>query len=95
MYSQYGRGITSAVNRDLPNLSARLRATSGSVQSLGQLGRGQADIAFTRADSAQEFRAGRADIVALARLYDSYVQVVVRDDSSVRAIVSPRPAKTP
>lgn len=95
VYFQYGRGIKRAVDAHLSRLRGRVLETSGSVENLRHLRDGAADVAFTRADSALDElgtdpSAGRVPIVALAKLYDSYVQVVVLADSRIARLADLR-----
>jgi TRAP transporter TAXI family solute receptor len=86
VYERYGRGLRLVIERRLPRLRARAIATAGSVENLERVGDGRADIGFTRADSASDMLRGNTSIVALARLYDSYVQVVVRPGSGISSV---------
>ena len=87
VYFRYGDGLARVVRRHLPALAARAVSTSGSVDSLRRLRDGSVEVAFTRADSVEnELRGKPSGIVALARLYDSYVQIVVRADSRIRTL---------
>lgn len=92
VYARYGDGLTRAIGAHVPRLSATVRHTDGSIQNLQLLAAGRVDIAFALADSAADARAGSGrfrrpvDVVALARLYDNYVQVIVRDDSDIRTL---------
>ncbi|GLZ31539.1 C4-dicarboxylate ABC transporter substrate-binding protein [Lentzea sp. NBRC 105346] len=53
-------------------------ATGGSQDNLDRLRKGEVDLALTLADSATP------DLVALGRVYENYLQLVVRADSPVR-----------
>lgn len=91
VYYEYGRGIEAVIGARLPRLRARTIRTSGSVDNLRRLRDGTADIAFTRADSVLQERdsarsPARVRVVALAKLYDSYVQVVVLASSPIRQL---------
>ena len=92
VYWPYGRAIAKAVNRHLPALRASALTTQGSVENLQRLDEGQADVAFTLADTAGPAKAGTppfssaVPVVALARIYDDYVQVIARADSGLRSV---------
>jgi TRAP transporter TAXI family solute receptor len=86
VYDVYGRAIARAVTAYLPDLQASATSTHGSVENLKLLSSGRADVAFARSDSASAAARGGARIVALARLYDAYLQVIVRKDSAIRSI---------
>ena len=52
--------------------------TGGSVENLALLATGRADLGLTLADTASGALAGGADLVALGRVYENYMQLVVR-----------------
>lgn len=89
VYLVYGTELASILSRELQPLSAVAAQTEGSVKNLDRLVAGRADVGFTLADSAALALAGKkpftrpARIAALARLYDDYLQIVVRDDSDI------------
>lgn len=86
VYDVYGRAVVRAINRYLPDLRATARSTHGSIENVTLLKRGVAAVGFVRSDSAKPPAEQGAPIVALARLYDAYLQVIVRKDSGLRAI---------
>lgn len=90
VFNPYGKGLRELVDRRLPRLRATTIETSGSVRNLELLRSGAVDVAFTRADSAEDAGAADAGILALARLYESYLQVVVLDDSPIRTLADLR-----
>lgn len=92
VYAEYGAGYADLIERRLPDASARVLHTGGSVDNLRRVGAGEARAGFTLADSAADAVAGhtpftrRVPVVALAALYDNYVQLVVPADSQVRSV---------
>ncbi|MGI5399201.1 TAXI family TRAP transporter solute-binding subunit [Streptomyces sp. CA-135486] len=92
VYAEYGAGYADLIERRLPDVSARVLYTGGSVDNLRRLGAGEAQVALTLADSAADALAGRAPfkgrvpVMALAALYDNYLQLVVPADSPVRSV---------
>lgn len=92
VYADYGAGYADLVERRLPGASGRVLHTGGSVDNLRMVAEGRADAGFALADSAADAFAGQAPfrerlpVVALAALYDNYVQLVVRDGSSVHEV---------
>ncbi|MFI2433029.1 TAXI family TRAP transporter solute-binding subunit [Streptomyces sp. NPDC018693] len=92
VYADYGAGYAQLIESRLPDVSARVLHTGGSVDNLRRVAAGQAQTGFTLADSAADAVAGRPPfsgklpVVALASLYDNYVQLVVREDSPVRGV---------
>ncbi|MFE9582163.1 TAXI family TRAP transporter solute-binding subunit [Nocardia sp. NPDC006044] len=63
--------------------------TSGSQENLTLLARGQADAALALSDSVRD----TTDQVALGRVYENYLQLVVRSDSSIRSVAELRGAR--
>ncbi|MEV4124657.1 TAXI family TRAP transporter solute-binding subunit [Nocardia sp. NPDC049707] len=61
--------------------------TSGSQENLAMLANGQVDAALTLADSLQS---ERAPMVALGRVYENYLQLVVRSDAPIQQVTDLR-----
>lgn len=92
VYAKYGEGLATAIGRYVPELTATVRGTDGSIENLRLLGSGRVQIAFSLADAAADAYGGRGrfrervPVRALARLYDNYVQVIVRDTPDIREL---------
>lgn len=92
VYRVYGRELARVLDKDLKPLRAQDVHTDGSVENLKLLSADRAEVVFTLADSASLALAGKAPftrpakIVALARLYDDYLQIVVREDSDIERL---------
>ncbi|MGK5530212.1 TAXI family TRAP transporter solute-binding subunit [Streptomyces sp. URMC 129] len=88
VYARYGQLLRGQLARDAPGLDLTLDPSAGSVQNLRRLVSGEADVAIATADSIATYQAedpeGAARLRACARLYDDYLQLVVRADSPVR-----------
>lgn len=82
VYLAYGTGLADALTARLPRLTPVVLETDASVQNLEMLTAGDADVAFALADAAA---AHADDLVALARLYENYLQLVVPASSPVRS----------
>ncbi|MEU1376663.1 TAXI family TRAP transporter solute-binding subunit [Streptomyces triculaminicus] len=89
VYAKYGDLLKEDLARDLPALEVRLRPSEGSVDNLRQLTSGKADFTLATADAVgtymDERQRGAERLRACARLYDDYMQLVVRKDSPVRS----------
>lgn len=89
VYAQYGQLLRDRLARDLPGLRVTLTPSEGSVENIERLVAGEADFAIATADSLAAYRAadGRSAgrLRACARLYDDYLQLVVRGGSPVRS----------
>jgi TRAP transporter TAXI family solute receptor len=98
VYHAYGGGIRTAVNAELPQLRVEVLATDASAENLRLLDARRTELAFTLADTAADAVEGTGpftdpiDMVALARLYDNYVQLVVPAASPVRTLADLRGA---
>lgn len=83
-YLQFGRLLADVARR-----SGRLRVapvvTEGSVENLSLLASSDVDLALALADSAAE-STGSDDLVAIGRVYQNYLQCVVRADSGIRSL---------
>lgn len=92
VYAAYGAGLAEAIRAALPGVQAEAVLTDGSVENIELVADGKADVGFTLADVAADAVAGHPPftaerpIVALANLYENYVQLVVRDDGPVRTV---------
>ncbi|GGO17745.1 TAXI family TRAP transporter solute-binding subunit [Micromonospora parathelypteridis] len=77
-------------------LSGTAAETGASVQNVEQLVAGQYDVAFSLFDTAVNAVEGKGSftapqpVEALARIYDNYTQVVVRNDSGINSVADMR-----
>jgi TRAP transporter TAXI family solute receptor len=87
-----GGGYAQVINDHLPGYRATAEATGASVENIKRIVSGQSDIAFTLADTATDAVRGENSfsspqpIRALARIYTSYTQVMVREDAGINKI---------
>jgi uncharacterized protein len=92
VYYAYGMGLASVIRWRLPRLRPEVLQTAASVENLSLLRTGQAQLAFSLADTAAEALAGQAPfgaplkLAALARLYDNYLHLVTRTDNGIQAL---------
>ena len=88
VYYDYGRHLADELSDSL-GVALSVRETAGSVDNLLRVASGEALLGFAQGDTAADAVAGKGafdqplPVRALARLYDEYVQVVVRDDSAI------------
>lgn len=91
VYYNYGLHLAGALSLEL-DASVVVEESGGSVDNLLRIGQGQAVMGFAQGDAAADAIAGTGvfsspvPILAVARLYDEYVHVVVRGDSGVDEI---------
>jgi TRAP transporter TAXI family solute receptor len=92
VYYRYGAGLAEALHGVLPDSTVTAVPTSGSVDNIERLARGEAAVAFALADTAAEAVAGTGPfprpvpLRALARLYTNSVHVVVPAGSPVERV---------
>jgi uncharacterized protein len=83
VYYSYAKGIAEAVRRRIPELKPTVLETAASAQNLRMVATGEAEIGFAQADTAADAVARGSRVVALARIYDDYLHLVVRKDSPI------------
>jgi len=87
-----GGGYAQVITDHLTGYRATAEATGASVENIKRVVSGQSDIAFTLADTATDAVRGESSftspqpIRALARIYSSYVHVIVRADAGINRI---------
>ncbi len=88
VYYDYGSHLAEELSASL-DIRMGAQETAGSVDNLLRVSSGEALIGFAQGDAAADAVAGTGafdtplEVQALARLYDEYVQVVVRGDSEI------------
>ncbi|MEU3429259.1 TAXI family TRAP transporter solute-binding subunit [Streptomyces gardneri] len=90
VYQKYGGLLKQALAEDLPEVSIELTDSEGSQQNLARVATGEADFTVATADAVAQYQRERKPgferLRGCARLYDDYVQLVVRKDSKVRTV---------
>lgn len=61
-------------------------STEGSVSNIELLARGRAELGLTLADVALDARARNDDLLTLGRVYENYMQVVVRAEDPITTV---------
>ncbi|WP_336662546.1 TAXI family TRAP transporter solute-binding subunit [Leucobacter sp. USHLN154] len=82
-YLQFGELLGAAL-QDRSGVALELRVTHGSGENLEMLARGDVDLALSLADSANETAASH-DFTAIGRVYQNYLQCLVRDAGDIRS----------
>ena len=88
VYHDYGSHLAAELSREL-DVDLTAEVTAGSVDNLLRVSAGEALLGFAQGDAAADAVAGTGaftealDVQAIARLYDEYLQIVVRDDSAL------------
>ncbi|KUF13164.1 TAXI family TRAP transporter solute-binding subunit [Streptomyces silvensis] len=87
VYERYGKLLRNAAAKDMPDVDIKLLNSEGSPQNVERVATGRADFTIAAADAVEAYRldngAGADRLQGCARLYDDYVQLVVRDSSSI------------
>ncbi|GGV04777.1 hypothetical protein GCM10010275_50450 [Streptomyces litmocidini] len=90
VYQRYGDLLKNALAQDLPEVSITLEESEGSQQNLARVATGEADFTIATADAVAQYqrerRPGFERLRGCARLYDDYVQLVVRKRSSLQKV---------
>ncbi|MEU2657810.1 TAXI family TRAP transporter solute-binding subunit [Streptomyces sp. NPDC007325] len=94
VYERYGVLLKQAMAKELPEVSITLRDSEGSQQNLARVASGEADFTVATADAVAQYirdrRPGFERLRGCARLYDDYVQLVVRKGSPVQSVADLR-----
>jgi TRAP transporter TAXI family solute receptor len=92
VFDRYGSALAAEAGLLMPGVTADVLTTTGSVDNDLALADGRADVGFSLGDTALLALAGEDPFTTpltptgLARLYDSFLQVVVPRDSLVRTL---------
>jgi TRAP transporter TAXI family solute receptor len=84
VYNKLGNALATEWSKQTGMPRPTVLPSEGSPDNIGRLTSGQADIAFSAADAASDNRV--SGFSALARIYDDYLHIVVRDDSSIKTV---------
>ncbi|MFF0436416.1 TAXI family TRAP transporter solute-binding subunit [Streptomyces sp. NPDC004327] len=94
VYQKYGVLLKNALAKDLPDVSITLKDSEGSQQNLARLASGEADFTVATADAVAQYQRDRKPgfehLRGSARLYDDYVQLVVRKGSAIQSVADLR-----
>jgi TRAP transporter TAXI family solute receptor len=91
-YLAFAKLLAERITQDEPRLDCTAMATEGSQANLELLRTGGADLALVLADTAETAVAGDRPFAtplalrAVGRVYENYMQLVVRQDGPVRGI---------
>ncbi|MFG2652392.1 TAXI family TRAP transporter solute-binding subunit [Streptomyces sp. NPDC048436] len=87
VYERYGKLLRTAVSHDMPKVDVELLNSQGSQQNVERVATGKADFTIAAADAVEKYRLegrpGADRLRGCARLYDDYVQLVVRRSSDI------------
>ncbi|GGV15295.1 hypothetical protein GCM10010260_63010 [Streptomyces filipinensis] len=94
VYQEYGERLRAEFAKDMPDLTVKLLNSAGSQENVQRVATGKADFTIAAADAVEAYQLrhgrGAGRLRGVARLYDDYVQLVVRSDSDIRTIADLR-----
>jgi TRAP transporter TAXI family solute receptor len=90
-YAAFGRRVAIELERAYPRLSCTIRTTAGSITNIELLRDRRADLALVLTDTARAAQVTGlfprpVPLRAIGRVYETYLQLAVRADSSVRTV---------
>jgi uncharacterized protein len=94
VYYPIGGGLAEVINRHVEGVSATAEVTGASVENMGLIATGDADLAIALADTVQQAHAGTGRfegqalpmVRAIASLYANMVQIVTTADSGIETL---------
>ncbi|MGV4987571.1 TAXI family TRAP transporter solute-binding subunit [Streptomyces sp. NPDC001709] len=94
VYQEYGERLRAEFAKDMPDLNVKLLNSAGSQENVERVATGKADFTIAAADAVEAYElrhgSGAGRLRGVARLYDDYVQLVVRSDSDIRNLADLR-----
>lgn len=86
VYYALGSALARIISQDLPNTDASVLVTAASAENLQLIASGRAEVGFTQADVLVSGGVPAPSMVALARVYDDLLHLVVRGDGPIRTL---------
>lgn len=94
IYYPLGGGLAEVINQHVGGYAATAEVTGGSVENMGLIATGDADLAIALGDTVQQARSGTgrfagqqlAMISGVASLYTNMVQIVTLADSGITSL---------
>jgi hypothetical protein len=89
VFARYGEALSTVIDHRLNGVTAKAQLTDASVENLLAVSDGSCDLGFSLGDIAADAVRGTGefaqplDVAALARTYDSFVHLVVLDESEI------------
>jgi hypothetical protein len=91
VYYAYGSAMAQLIRDRLPDVQPSVLVTAASAENVNLVLAGSAEVGFTQADIAGEGALrSPGQLVTLARLYDDYVHLVVRQPSDIHSLADLR-----
>jgi TRAP transporter TAXI family solute receptor len=86
VYYAIGSAFARVVEQDLPGTEASVLVTAASAENLQLIASGRAEVGFSQSDVLVSAGVPARSTVALARVYDDLLHLVVRADSKIRSL---------
>jgi uncharacterized protein len=89
MYLAFAEILAKRVQQRYPGITVEVLPTEGTVENLERLRAGEADMGLALADVAERDRAAgppETEPQAVARVYENYLQVIVRETAAARQL---------
>ncbi|WP_433385491.1 TAXI family TRAP transporter solute-binding subunit [Actinoplanes sp. CA-142083] len=86
VYYAIGSAFARVIAQDLPGTDASVLVTAASAENLQLIASGRAEVAFSQSDVLVTGGVPAPSTVALARVYDDLLHLVVRGDSPIRSL---------
>jgi TRAP transporter TAXI family solute receptor len=93
VYQKYAEMLADAVNAAERHLNCKPEVTQGSVENIRLIGKGDAHFGIAQADAAlaalaglDPFQSAAVPLSAIGRVYQDYLQIVVRKDAALHAV---------
>jgi len=98
MYLAFAEILAKRVQTRYPGITVDVLATEGTVENLAGLRSGDVDMGLALADVAERDRATDPAVTApqaVARVYENYLQVIVRDSAAANGFQTFRACESP
>jgi uncharacterized protein len=89
LYLAFAELLATRVRSRYPDIAVEVVPTEGSVENLARLRSADVDMGLALADVAERDRAGLPDVAApqaVARVYENYLQIIVRDSAPIHQL---------
>jgi TRAP transporter TAXI family solute receptor len=89
LYLAFAEILANQMKSRYPNITVDVLPTEGTVENLSRLRAGDVDMGLALADVAERDAATGSDgtaPAAVARVYENYLQVIVREDAAVQQV---------
>jgi TRAP transporter TAXI family solute receptor len=86
VYYAIGSALARVITQDLPGTDASVLVTAASAENLQLIASGRAEVAFSQSDVLVSRGLPASSILALARVYDDLLHLVVRAGSPVKTL---------